>query len=90
MADKEPKKVTQYQEGKHLVSMKREWEDHPNQGAIIEAQKGPMLEKTVWKHRGAKENEQLWRGRDGGPLLPTEIRARAIEEADGLGHVGIS
>lgn len=91
MAAKEANKVAGNQEGKQMLSMRRKWEDHPEvtREVIIEAQKGVRpQEKTVWKQRGATENEGLWRGPDSRPVLPPEIRTGVIEEAHGLGQVG--
>ncbi|XP_039649881.1 uncharacterized protein LOC120555272 [Perca fluviatilis] len=58
---------------------------------IIELQaRASPQEKTVWKSRGAMQSEGLWRGPDGRPILPPGVRETALEEAHGVGHVGVS
>ncbi|KAL6472720.1 hypothetical protein MHYP_G00189080 [Metynnis hypsauchen] len=47
-------------------------------------------EKTLWLSRGAGVNRRVWRGPDGRPVLPLGLRVAVLEEAHGVGHVGIS
>ncbi|KAI4888716.1 hypothetical protein NFI96_003917 [Prochilodus magdalenae] len=56
---------------------------------ITEQQKASPQEKTLWRARGCTEVEGLWRGPDGRPLLPPGVRQTAIQEAHGVGHVGV-
>ncbi|XP_070411319.1 uncharacterized protein [Nothobranchius furzeri] len=46
-------------------------------------------EKTLWLARGAT-NTDIWRSPDGRPILPPGIRQTAMEEAHGVGHVGVA
>nr|XP_015798270.2 uncharacterized protein LOC107374635 [Nothobranchius furzeri] len=46
-------------------------------------------EKTLWLARGAT-NTDVWRSPDGRPILPPGIRQTAMEEAHGVGHVGVA
>nr|XP_015797242.2 uncharacterized protein LOC107373618 [Nothobranchius furzeri] len=51
--------------------------------------KASPQEKSLWVARGAT-NTDVWRGPDGRPILPPGIRQTAMEEAHGVGHVGVT
>ncbi|XP_062284313.1 uncharacterized protein LOC133990154 [Scomber scombrus] len=55
---------------------------------IKEQQKASPQELTVWKERGAKESEGVWRSPDGRPVLPPGLIASTLHEAHGLTHCG--
>ena len=44
----------------------------------------------MWKARGATKREGLWRGPDGRLILPPGLRQKMLEEAHGVGHVGVA
>ncbi|XP_027143904.1 uncharacterized protein LOC113747646 isoform X3 [Larimichthys crocea] len=52
--------------------------------------KASPQEKSLWKARGCTETDGLWRGPDGRPILPPGLRQTAMEEAHGVGHVGVA
>ena len=47
-------------------------------------------EKIMWEARGAVEKDGVWRNTDGRLILPPGMRSTALEEAHGVGHVGVA
>ncbi|XP_044042520.1 uncharacterized protein LOC122871449 [Siniperca chuatsi] len=88
-ADKAAKRAAGYlQMYQMITSEETELQPKLTAEAVKEYQKGAgAQEKAVWMQRGATEQNGLWRGPDGQMVLPPGIRARALREAHGLGHV---
>ncbi|XP_047444504.1 uncharacterized protein LOC125010167 [Mugil cephalus] len=75
----------------HFVMMNTEHEGQVNTEKVVSAQQeASPQEKTLWKARGCTETKGFWRGPDGRPVIPPQIRERAMVEAHGVGHVGVT
>ena len=92
-ADKAAKQAAGYEEKSVMMCSESEFEPDSESditGLIqLQAQASPQ-EKTLWKARGAVEKEGLWRAQDGRLILPPGLRLDALEEAHGVGHVGVA
>ncbi|XP_027132439.1 uncharacterized protein LOC113745152, partial [Larimichthys crocea] len=74
-----------------LMCSETELQPEINMTRVIELQnKASPQEKSLWKARGCTETDGLWRGPDGRPILPPGLRQTAMEEAHGVGHVGVA
>lgn len=90
-ADQTAKQAAGYVERAILLCSETETGPPIDLKRLVDLQtKASPQEKTLWKARGATEVDGLWRGPDGRPLLPPEIRQTAMEEAHGIGHVGVA
>ncbi|XP_039679499.1 protein NYNRIN [Perca fluviatilis] len=90
-ADQAAKQAAGYQNNMTLVNAETETQVRVNTERLVDMQvKASPQEKTMWKARGATETDGLWRGPDGRPILPPGLRQTAIEEAHGVGHVGVA
>ncbi|XP_061594952.1 uncharacterized protein LOC133458765 [Cololabis saira] len=56
----------------------------------IMQEKASPQEKTLWVNRGGKDHEGIWRAPDGRVILPPGIRQQLLEQAHGVGHVGVA
>lgn len=88
-ADKAAKQAAGYEVRAILMCAETELDTDMTKLIKLQAQASPQ-EKTIWKARGATETEGLWRGPDGRPIIPPGIRQTVLEEAHGVGHVGVA
>uniref|UniRef100_A0A3P8VXG3 Gypsy retrotransposon integrase-like protein 1 n=1 Tax=Cynoglossus semilaevis TaxID=244447 RepID=A0A3P8VXG3_CYNSE len=90
-ADQAAKQTAGYLDRMILMCSETEMQPTMTMDGLIQLQnKASPQEKTLWKARGATETDGLWRGPDGRPILPPGLRQTAMEEAHGVGHVGVA
>ncbi|XP_026036099.1 uncharacterized protein LOC113029452 [Astatotilapia calliptera] len=90
-ADEAAKEAAGYKGQRQLVQVTPEEEVSTNSmEEVRKAQEETSPEeKGVWENKGAWQDGGLWRGPDGRPALTAKMAEQKVNEAHGLGHVGV-
>ncbi|XP_076735548.1 uncharacterized protein LOC143414647 [Maylandia zebra] len=90
-ADEAAKEAAGYKGQRQLVQVTPEEEVSTNSmEEVRQAQEETSPEeKGVWENKGAWQDGGLWRGPDGRPALTAKMAEQKVNEAHGLGHVGV-
>nr|XP_024655942.1 uncharacterized protein LOC106675601 [Maylandia zebra] len=90
-ADEAAKEAAGYKGQRQMVQVTPEEEVSTNSMEEVgQAQEETSPEeKGVWENKGAWQDGGLWRGPDGRPALTAKMAEQKVNEAHGLGHVGV-